>query len=153
MQARCKHCESRWRASCKHCGYRAESLIPDPGIPKPEEAAKPARASRKPDADAPPLTLTVSDLISEGVKEQHAREWLKVRTKHKADLTVSAWEQHKRECLKAGITPGQGVQICATVPWRGFDHTYSWRKYLPADEVAAAPVQSKFGGCDAVEPA
>jgi hypothetical protein len=117
------------------------------------EEVKPARVPRKPPADASPLTLTVSDLISEGVKENHAREWFEVRKKHKAPLTQTAWNQHKAECLKAGITPGQGVQICAAATWRGFDHTWNWRKHLPAGELATTPVQSKFGGCDAVEPA
>ena len=112
-----------------------------------------ASAPRKPAADAAPPALTVSDLISEGAQEQHARDWLKVRAKHKAPLTQTAWDQHKGECLKAGITPGQGVQVCAAASWRGLDHTWNWRKFLPDAQAQAAPKQSKFGGCDAVEPA
>lgn len=115
---------------------------------------KPARASRKQAAAdaAPPLTL--SDLISEGVKEQHARDWLKVRDKQRAPLTQTAWDLHKSECIKAGITPGQGVQVCAAASWRGFDHTWNWRKFLPdVTPTTTAPATSKFGGCDAVEPA
>lgn len=114
---------------------------------------KAPRKKREPSADASP-PLTVVDLISEGVKEQHARDWLKVREKHRAPLTPTAWALHKSECLKAGLTPGQGVQVCAAASWRGLDHTWNWRKFLPDFTPSAQPEPvSKFGDCNAVEPA
>ena len=117
-----------------------------------DAVGKAPRKKREPSADAAP-PLTVADLIGEGVKEQHARDWLKVRDKRKAPLTQTAWALHKSECLKAGITPGQGVQVCAAASWQGLDHTWNWRKFLP-DAGLPTPVKAnKFGDCDAVEPA
>lgn len=73
------------------------------------------------DLSAPaPASLSVRHLVAEGVEAQHAQDWLKVRKAQKAPLTQTAWDGLKAEALKAGITPGQAVEVCATNAWRGF---------------------------------
>lgn len=76
---------------------------------------------------AQPDDLLTADLLeAEGVSLQHARDWLKVRAKHKAPLTRTAWDGLKAEALKAGISAARAVQICAEKSWRGFDSTWDW---------------------------
>ncbi len=58
--------------------------------------------------------------------EQCARDWLKVRAKHRAPVTATAWEGFRREAGKAGLTLGQAVKLAAEKSWRGFDA--SWVK-------------------------
>lgn len=71
-------------------------------------------------------TVSLGDLVSEGVDAQHGKDWLAVRAKHKAPLTQTAWDGLKDEAAKAGITPARAVQICAEKSWRGFDSTWDW---------------------------
>lgn len=65
-------------------------------------------------------TLTVKDLVAEGVDEKHAADWLKVRREKKAPLTLTAWEGVKREAHIAGMSPAQAVQTSAENSWQGF---------------------------------
>lgn len=53
-------------------------------------------------------------------------DWLKVRAKHRAPLTTTAWDGLKAEALKAGISAARAVQICAEKSWRGFDASWDW---------------------------
>lgn len=100
------------------------------------------RAARKPAAEAAP-TLTIADLISEGVNKDHASAWLAVRAKHRAPLTQVSWEATKNHAAKAGITTAQAVHICAIKSWRGFDSSYSWQGVI--DTGHAAPRQARSG--------
>lgn len=76
---------------------------------------------------SPPSTLGLRELVAEGVNEQHARDWLKVRKTKKAPLTRTAWDDLNREALKAGISPASAVAICARKSWQGFNATWNWR--------------------------
>jgi uncharacterized protein YdaU (DUF1376 family) len=78
-----------------------------------------ARAPRKPVADAA-MCLTLSDLITEGVQEQHAKDWLRVRKEKRAPLTQTAWDEVKAEAIKAGMTPAEAVKTAAVNSWQGF---------------------------------
>lgn len=90
-----------------------------------EAAAKPKR--RK----AAPSAVTVLDLVDDGVAQQHAEDWLRVRQGHKAPLTITAWDAMHREAKAAGITIAKAVQMCAENSWRGFKASYvangGWR--------------------------
>lgn len=74
-----------------------------------------------------PIILTLDDLISFGIDRQHAVDWLIVRKQKKAALTPTAWKRMVTEAGKAGITPGQAVQIAAEKSWQAFDSSYNWR--------------------------
>lgn len=148
----CKTDANALRSGCEGNAPSTQYPLPTTHSSTADAVGKAPRKKRESSADAAP-PLTVADLIGEGVKEQHARDWLKVRDRRKAPLTPTAWALHKSECLKAGITPGQGVQVCAAASWQGLDHTWNWRKFLP-DAGSPAPIKAnKFGDCDAVEPA
>lgn len=73
-----------------------------------------ARASRKPSG-----LVTLQDLAEQGVDTQHAADWLKVRSKHRAPLTRTAWDGIVKEAHKAGITVNEAVRIMAERSWRG----------------------------------
>jgi len=80
---------------------------------------KPARAPRKPSADAD--CVSVDDLIAEGVHPQHATDWLKCRKdKGAKTLTKTAWQAVKDEALKAGLPIPEAVRLCAANNWQGF---------------------------------
>lgn len=76
-------------------------------------------------------TLTVADLITDGVERQHAEAWMRVRKAARAPLTRVAWDGFKAQAEKAGITPGQAVHICAVKSWRGFDASWPWKGVIP----------------------
>jgi hypothetical protein len=65
-------------------------------------------------------TLSVSDLVAEGVEQQHAEDWLTVRKAKRAPLTRAAWEDVKAEAVKATIAPAEAVRIAASSSWQGF---------------------------------
>ncbi|WP_287952113.1 hypothetical protein [Diaphorobacter sp.] len=71
-----------------------------------------------------PKTLGVSDLVAEGVEQQHAEDWLTVRKAKRAPLTRAAWDDLKAEATKAGITPADAVKVSATNSWQGFKATW-----------------------------
>ena len=152
-EAPCKHSARTVQDECKQdsgtvaIGLNPSSLIPDSlilnpesGNLKPEEEAKPARASRKPSADAAP-TLTIADLTSEGVDKDHAAAWFSVRkaSQPKKGLTQVAWDGFKSEARKAGITVAQAVHICAIKEWRGFDSTWRWQGVIDTGHNAPRP--------------
>lgn len=65
-------------------------------------------------------TLNVSDLVAEGVEQQHAEDWLTVRKAKRAPLTRAAWDDVKAEAVKAAIAPAEAVRIAAPSSWQGF---------------------------------
>lgn len=69
-------------------------------------------------------TLSIADLVAEGVEQQHAEDWLTVRKAKRAPLTRAAWDDVKAEAAKAGITPADAVRVSATNSWQGFRATW-----------------------------
>jgi uncharacterized protein YdaU (DUF1376 family) len=79
---------------------------------------KPRKARSSADASA---SLSVDDLVAEGVAPQHAADWFKARKdKGAKTLTPSAWASVKAEAVRAGMTPAQAVQASAENQWQGF---------------------------------
>lgn len=77
---------------------------------------KPRKARSAADA-----SVSVSDLIGEGVDEQHAKDWMRVRKdKGAKTLTLTAWKTVKTEADAAGMTPAQAVKMSAENSWQGF---------------------------------
>lgn len=64
--------------------------------------------------------MNAEALVAEGVKPDHARDWLAVRKAKRLPLTGSSWERTKREAEKAGLSPAEAVQRCAEKGWAGF---------------------------------
>lgn len=79
---------------------------------------KKPRASRKAE---PSGSLSVDDLVAEGVSERHAIDWMRVRKdKGAKSLTQTAWLLVKTEAAKAGLSPAQAVEMSAANSWQGF---------------------------------
>lgn len=84
--------------------------------------------------------LGLEFLLTSGVPEQAAKDWLAVRAKGRAPLTESAWNGLVREAKRAGISPAQAVQIAAEKGWRGFEAAWvADRGGRPGTPSPAAP--------------
>jgi len=71
-----------------------------------------------------PNKLGLKDLISLGVTEQIAKDWLEVRKMKRAPLTQTALDAMSREAKKSGISLVQAITICAESGWQGFKDSY-----------------------------
>jgi hypothetical protein len=109
---------------------------------------QPARAPRKPAADAAP-TLTLACLVSEGVAQDHAAAWLRVRKEKRAPLTQVAWDDQKAQAMKAGITLDQAVHICAIKGWQAFNAGWKWQGII--DTGHATPRNANGGNEESPE--
>lgn len=87
-------------------------------------------------------TLSVSDLVAEGVEQQHAEDWLTVRKAKRAPLTRAAWNDVKAEAAKAAIVPAEAVRIAASSSWQGFKA--SW--LAPAKNASVSTVRQSTSG-------
>lgn len=65
-------------------------------------------------------------LLSLGVDEQAANDWLLVRKTKRAPFTETALNDLKTEAEKAGLTIAQAVAICAKKSWQGFNASWNW---------------------------
>lgn len=72
-------------------------------------------------------TTGIDTLLSLGVDEQSAKDWLTVRKAKRAPLTETALNELKSEAAKAGITVGEAVAICAKKSWQGFNANWNWK--------------------------
>lgn len=104
-----------------------------------------ARAARKPAADAA-QSLTVADLITEGVDKDHAAAWFVVRRDKSAKhLTQVAWDHVKDQAKAAGITTAQAVHVCVIANWASFKAKWPWQQHLPTVD-GATNVTGLMGG-------
>lgn len=85
----------------------------------------------------------VRELVSLGVAENHAKDWLEVRKAKKAKMTDTALEGVQREAEIAGITLGEAVKIAAERSWQGFKA--SW---LKSDQVKNPGITKHTGFSD-----
>lgn len=102
---------------------------------KEETPPNPRKRGREPSP-----TLGVDFLLTEGVSETAARDWLAVRAKKRAPLTETAWRGIVREAQRAGITPAKAVEIAAEKGWQGFEA--AWIAERRANGAAAHPMPS-----------
>lgn len=75
----------------------------------------------KSQAAARPASLSVSDLIAEGVDEQVATDFLTVRRRKRAPLTELAMKGIRREADKAGWTVDAALKKCVERGWTAFE--------------------------------
>jgi hypothetical protein len=84
-----------------------------------EEKKEKTKTARK--RAAPAVLVSVSDMVADGVAEQHATDWLVARKgKDLAPLTPTIWQQTKVEAEKAGMSVGQAIATAAGEGWGGF---------------------------------
>jgi hypothetical protein len=96
-------------------------------------------------------TLSVSDLVAEGVEQQHAEDWLTVRKAKRAPLTRAAWNDVKAEAAQAAIAPAEAVRIAASSSWQGFKA--SWLAPVKNASVSTArqPTRGTHGGYEKID--
>lgn len=121
----------------------------DVQLPEPEPLPEPTNTQPSAVVETPGVSpkqprvkvLTIKDLMAEGVSEQHAADWLKVRKDKKAPLTVTAWEGVKREAELARLTPAQAVKTSAENGWQGFKA--SWLDRISGPVAEARQVETR----------
>lgn len=69
-------------------------------------------------------------LISMGVSETTAKDFLKLREKKRAPLTETAWKLIAKQIDKAKITPQVALEVCCAKGWQGFEA--AWYENLSA---------------------
>ena len=67
-----------------------------------------------------PNKLGLKDLISLGVTEQIAKDWLEVRKMKRAPLTQTALDAIIKESAKARLTLNDAIKSCVENSWQGF---------------------------------
>ena len=92
------------------------------GVEEQEETPAPKMAPAK--KSATPAVVSVADLEAQGVRKEHAADWLRVRKEKRSPLTITAWEALCREAERASITPAQAVQMCAERGWQSYQARY-----------------------------
>ena len=71
-------------------------------------------------ADSTSKTISIKDLVSEGVEKQKAADWLVLRKAKRLPLTLSAWIDTKAEGERVGLTPADTVAHAVSCNWAGF---------------------------------
>jgi len=95
---------------------RADSLLLIPSTLIPDSSNTP-----------PPKKSDLKVLVDLGATEQSAKDWLKIRKAKLAPLTKTALKELHIEALKAGLTDGQAIEICARKNWQNFNSTWNWK--------------------------
>jgi hypothetical protein len=101
----------------------------EPGKEKQEGIQSVPSEVSKSGLDGPrPGSMSIKELIDEGIPESTAKDWLTVRRAKKAVLTPSAWAAVKREAAMAGISPAEAVRHAAENSWQGFKAAWLQRE-------------------------
>jgi hypothetical protein len=89
----------------------------------------------------------LSALLSEGVSEQIATDWIAVRKTKKSANTETALKAIKKESVKAGLSLEQALEICCRQNWVGFqaDWVSGDRKMTQHQKNQAATARALFG--------
>jgi uncharacterized protein YdaU (DUF1376 family) len=77
------------------------------------------------------------------ITEQVAIDWLKIRKKAKAPVTVTVMNRITGEAANAGLTCSQAVTIAAGRGWRGFE-----ADWVKTDKKAQSFIEEHFGNRD-----
>ena len=97
------------------CDATQSQVTPRGEESREEEKTKTARKRA-----APAVLVSVSEMVAEGVNEQHATDWLIARKAKDLPLTPTAWDQTKAEAVKAGMTVPDAIKTAAANGWAGF---------------------------------
>jgi hypothetical protein len=107
--------DSNIRADAKNCAARG-----DDSPPAPSKQTHSPGPPKEPKQRSTTHSVTLAEMIAEGVAREDAEDWLLVRKQHRAPLTRAAWAQLRHEASKAGLTVAEVVRMCAANGWRGF---------------------------------
>ncbi|WP_420465799.1 hypothetical protein [Panacagrimonas sp.] len=97
---------------------------------------------------ARPTSISIADLVAEGVSESAAADWLALRKHKRAPLTPRAWEALKREAGKAGWTLDAAVSKAAERGWQNFEAEWvqnSGAKTKRTSRLDVPPVGTNYG--------
>ncbi|HDR8927864.1 hypothetical protein [Burkholderia vietnamiensis] len=83
-------------------------------------------------ADEKPLDAKA--LVAEGVRRQHAVDWLVIRKAKRLPLTPTAWGDVKDEAAKCGMTPATAVEHAVKQNWASFK-----AKWIAGDQPPGSP--------------
>ena len=98
---------------------QGHSKIAPAGVPG-TQAGQSAVGHKAP-KEQKPQTITVADLVAQGVQRQHAEDWMLARkAKGSKHLTVTAWKGVIREATAAQITLDMAVAFSAENGYAGF---------------------------------
>lgn len=87
-------------------------------------------------------TVTVEQLIADGLQQETAAELLAHKARWKTKLTPLVWRQLKREFASAGLTAEDGVIAMITLGWRGF--RAEWYENKVRSKAQPPPRPAKF---------
>ena len=93
------------------------------GDVKPQSKVKDIKLneSKEDEPSSPPIFSFLNSLISLGVEDQTAKDWMKVRKERKATNTETALKAFLTSVEKSGKTVNEVVKICAENSWKGFN--------------------------------
>jgi hypothetical protein len=93
------------------------------GDVKPQSKVKDIKLneSKEDEPSSPPVFSFLNSLISLGVEDQTAKDWMKVRKEKKATNTETALKAFLTSVEKSGKTVNEVVKICAENSWKGFN--------------------------------
>ena len=76
----------------------------------------------------------LSMLLSAGVENQIAKDWLSIRKTKRLPLTETAFDSISKKILGAGLTMNAGIKICVEQGWAGF--SADWLSSVPELKVS-----------------
>lgn len=85
-----------------------------------EEEKPPKLPRKRRGAAAERQLVSVGDLVTEGVSQRHATDWLLVRQDKELPLTPTAWDGVKAQAKVAGLSLDEAVCMAAENNWGGF---------------------------------
>lgn len=91
---------------------------------------------------AAPASLTLADLVADGLDEEVATAWLAHRKAKKAKLTPLAWAGFKVEVTKAGWQIDDAVRKAITRGWIAFEA--EWVKTEPNPAIKNFPTETTY---------
>ncbi|WP_326494329.1 hypothetical protein [Sphingobacterium sp. UT-1RO-CII-1] len=97
-----------------------ESTLDDLNSEKEKSSAKKEKVFGKPEFK--------KALLDEGVLEQHADDWIKVRTAKRASFTQTVIDSLIKECRQNDYPVADAVRVSAEQSWQGFK--FSWIKNI-----------------------
>lgn len=110
-------CNSRHRRVQNGAKTGAKAIAPKP-LSKPSKK----QPSKEPSlgADRAKSAISLSDLISEGVSQQVAEDFMTQRRAKRAPLTKTALSGIRNEAAKARITLDDALRVCVERGWQAF---------------------------------
>jgi len=147
---------------CKYATYQGERNADETQMKRKRNANEteltPNKNEKKEKNENNELTTILSDssnvqnfdfkktLISFGVPESIASDWMKVRKNKKATNTETALKRILTQISKANISPKQAIELCVEKSWSGFES--DWYENLKQQSVKKVNYDDQFRKAD-----